>query len=137
MERGGSSKDRWVLLGVLLGLAVLAGGGAGGLRLAWQRGLRGLDAPGQLWEKSVRVASWAGLGPEPHQTPRDFARSLRERAPEVEGIDVLAEGYTRSRFGRKVLSGEEQERLESAWKSVRGRLLRRLLGRKLPSRRTL
>ena len=68
---------------------------------------------------------------------RARGRSLRERAPEVEGIDALAEGYTRSRFGRKVLSGEERERLESAWKSVRGRLLRRLLGRKLPSRRTL
>jgi hypothetical protein len=125
------------VLGVLLGLAMLLAGGAGGVRLAWQRGLGGLDVPAQLWEKSVRVASWAGMGPTPQETPREFARSVRQQAPEVEGIDVLAEGYTRSRFGGKAPSEEERETLESAWKSVRGGLLRRLIRRRIPSRRTI
>lgn len=132
VEPGGSDRGRWVLLGVLAGLAAVLVGGAGGARLAWQRGLAGLDYPARLWEQTVRLASWARLPPAPHQTPREFARSLRERAPELGDADILAEGYVRSRFGRKEIGGQEREELESAWKRLRGRLLRRILRRKAP-----
>ena len=44
-------------------------------------------------------------------------------------VGYLAAAYERSRFGQKELTEDETERLESAWLTVRNRLLRRILRR--------
>ena len=116
------------VLYALLGLLVLGSIAGIGVRIAWERGMAGLDYPSQLWEKTVRLASWLRLGPRPHQTPAEYSRTLRRALPNAtEGVEVVADGYQRSRYGRHDLSPAERERLDEAWTPLRNRLIKRLL----------
>lgn len=115
------------LLAILAGVAASIVLVAGGLRLAWVRGLGGLEQPARLWGQTVRLASWGRLPLGPTETPREYAHSLRERVPELDGVDQIADAYVRHRFGRWQPELEERARLETAWRAVRSRLLRRLL----------
>jgi transglutaminase-like putative cysteine protease len=115
---------------VIIGLAAAGGVIAllllGG-RYAWEFGLGSLPRPAQAWEKTQRLARWARLGGRPAETPREFASRLRSQAPDAAAVGYLASLYERARFGHKVLSEDEAERLESAWASARNALLRRVL----------
>lgn len=126
---GGAGNGRWVLLGVLLGLAATVLSIAGGVRFAWARGLSGLDQPARLWGQTQRLASWARVPVDRTQTPREFARRLRDEVPGTEPAELLAEAYVRHRYGRANVAEPDEAtrtRLEDAWRSVRGSLLRRL-----------
>jgi hypothetical protein len=109
---------------------VLLVGGAGGAHYAWTRGLADLTPPARLWGQTVRLASWAGLPPAAGQTPREYARELSSRVPETGAVDLLAETYVRHRYGREPMDGAMSGRLDAAWRSVRRRLLWRLLRRR-------
>jgi transglutaminase-like putative cysteine protease len=115
-----------VLLGLLavfgvIALVVIAGGAV------WQLTVRGLSYPAQIWEKTVRLASWAGVGVEPSDTPREFARKLSAELPEVKGIPEMGETYSRAQFGGKELTPEEKRNVSKVWRDVRGALTARLL----------
>ena len=112
----------WGLLG-LLAVAAVAGMG---LRVAWEWGLGGLDYPSRLWEKTVRLATWMRIGPKPHQTPLEFSRSLSQTV-HAEGVETLARGYQRSRYGHHDSTGDQDEQLSEAWRPLRNRLFKRLL----------
>jgi len=101
-----------------------------GMRRAWNGGTAGLAYPVQVWEKTARLASWAGIGPEPTQTPREYVRDLQGELPEVTGLPFLAESYERTQFGRKPLTEQDRGRLESLWKEIRPRLIRCILRRR-------
>ena len=121
---GGIPLAVWLALGIgAVAVALVVGGG----RLTWERGLAGLPYPQRIWEQTLRLAGWARLGPQPEQTPVEYARDLQARAPEVEGVDYLAAAYGRSRFGRKPANAEENERLQAVWQQVRAKLLLRAL----------
>jgi transglutaminase-like putative cysteine protease len=125
-----ASRAVWVIMGVLLGLLALVVTGAGAARWAWQWGLADLDQAGRVWAKTVRLASWARLAPRPQQTPREFARDLNRELGGVEGLDLLADSYGRSRFARQAPSEPEKARLEAVWRVLRRRLLARVLRRR-------
>jgi transglutaminase-like putative cysteine protease len=123
---GSSGPPTAVLLGLLavfgvIALIVAAGGAV------WQLTVRGLSYPAQIWEKTVRLAAWAGVGVEPSDTPREFARKLSAELPEVKGINEMGEAYGRAQFGGKELSDEEKRSVSKVWKDVRGALAARLL----------
>ena len=116
------------VLYALMGLMLVAAVAGIGVRLAWERGMAGLDYPSQLWEKTVRLGSWLRLGPRPHQTPTEYSRSLRRALPAAsEGVEVVADGYLRSRYGRREVTPAEQEELDAAWRPLRNRMIKRLL----------
>ena len=118
---GGSSGGGyapWVALALAGFLAALAGSAA----LGWRRSVAGLPYPQQMWEKTVRLASWAGQPPQPGQTPTGFANALARRFRGVRDIDLLAAAYNRSRFGRKDSDAVERERLARVWAHLRGPL---------------
>jgi transglutaminase-like putative cysteine protease len=128
------SRDSWFtrlmlpLLYVLMALAVLVAVVGTAFKLAWERGLSGLDYPSQLWEKTVRLASWLRLGPQPHQTPAEYSRALRRALPETaEGVEVVADSYQRARYGRHELTPAERDRLDAVWVPLRNRLLKKVL----------
>ncbi len=125
-----TGQTTWLIVGLSAGLAVLLIIGAGGAHYAWTRGLAGLPPPARLWGQTVRLASWAGLPAAPGQTPREYARSLSQRLPEIAGAEVLADSYVRHRYGREPPDPTMSTRLQEAWRSVRGRLLLRLVRRK-------
>ena len=83
---------------------------AAAIFFGWQRSVAGLPYPQQLWEKTVRLASWGGESPAPGQTPHDYARRLSKRFRGIDGWTSLADAYTRSRFGRKEIDEDGRSR---------------------------
>ena len=125
---GGSNVWPWLIALAAAG-GVIALATAGG-RFVWEYGLGGMPRPAQLWEKTARLASLGKAGPRRNETPREFASRLRAGVPGTDDVAYLAATYERSRFGQKPTSDDEAERLESAWASVRNRLLERVLRRR-------
>jgi transglutaminase-like putative cysteine protease len=126
----GQEGSYFFVLWLVGGLAVAAGAIVLGGRLAWERGLAGLPYCQRVWEETLRLATWARLGPRPDQTPREYARHLETRLAGLEGLDLLAEVYGRCRFGRKPLPEGEATQLRPVWRRVRNRLLARILVRR-------
>ena len=114
----GAGYAPWIALAVLAFLAAVAASAA----LGWRQSVAGLPYPQRLWEKTVRLSSWAGQPPRPGQTPTDFARDLSRRFRGVRDIDLLAEAYNGSRFGRKGTDAAETERLSRLWTTLRASL---------------
>lgn len=116
---GGEAMSPLTALGVIAFVAALVGA----MVMGWQRSVAGMPYPQQVWEKTVRLASWGGMPPEPGQTPHDFADRLRKRFRGVRDFPALADAYTKSRFGRKDVGGEEVGELREAWPDIRGALI--------------
>jgi len=123
---GGGSRS-WLPLALL----AVAGGvllaGAAGAKFAWEYGMGGMTRPAQLWEKTLRLASLGKLRARPSETPREFALRVARSVPDAGAATYVAASFERSRFGRKQMSEDEAERLESAWSALRASLLRRVL----------
>jgi hypothetical protein len=113
------STSPWLLSAFSIFLAMIAGS----IFLGWQRSVSGLPFPQQLWEKTVRLASWGGMPPEDGQTPHDYARQLGKRYRAVEEFPTLADAYTRSRFGHKVVGAQEEDYLRDVWHDMRAALI--------------
>lgn len=128
---GGASVLPFAILGAVGALLALLALGA---RLSWERSVAGLSYPAQLWEKTLRLASWAGLRQKPQQTPREYAGTLAQEFPDIRGIHDLGEAYGRSQFGKKKLTPEEQRHLRGVWRRLRRALLGRLIRHRRPPR---
>lgn len=123
---GGSTGVDWVVIATLAFVAAMIGA----IVLGWQRSVTGLPYPQQVWEKTVRLASWGGAPPAPGQTPHDYARRLGKRFRDVQrDLPALADAYTKSRFGHKELGETESQALKEAWPYVRSALIGGVLGR--------
>jgi hypothetical protein len=129
----GGSALPWLAIPVALVVA-LSLASAAGFRYAWNRGLSGLSRPAQVLEKTRRLSSWAGLGPRPSQTPREFIRQLRETLPEEPDLPALCDAYEQVEFGRGRISDEDGARLDALWKRLRPRLLKWMLRHRRISR---
>ncbi|MCH7697355.1 MAG: transglutaminase domain-containing protein [Chloroflexi bacterium] len=122
-----SNRNRWILLGVLAGLGAILMTGAGWGRYLWVRGLAGVPEAAQRWEQTIRLASWSGNGPDPAQTPHEFAAKLGERVGGLDGVDVLADRYVQQQFSQETAAAQEGAGFTDTWQRVRNRLLRKLL----------
>jgi hypothetical protein len=111
-------------IGVFAFVALLAGS----VFLGWQRSVAGLPYSQQLWEKAVRLSSWAGQGPRTGETPTEFARGLSKRVSGTRDMSVLAGAYNRSRFGARE-PDEEKSALEECWAPLRNALFAAILRR--------
>lgn len=121
---GGGGEPPRALLGTMGALAAVTALALAGW-WAWNRGLGGLDPASRVWAKTVRLASWAGVPLDPHLTPREYARMLRERLEGLDGVEVIAGAYQRVRYSGRSLDPEEEAGVEGAWRAVRFRLLGR------------
>jgi transglutaminase-like putative cysteine protease len=122
----GSTGMDWVVIATLAFIAALIGV----IAVGWQRSVAGLPYPQQVWEKTVRLASWGGNAPAPGQTPHDYARRLSKRFRDVErDFPGLADAYAKSRFGHKEISEGEAKALKEAWPYVRTALVGGIVGR--------
>ena len=119
-------------LGVAAFITLLAGSAFFG----WQRSVAGLPYSQQLWEKTVRLASWAGHGPRTGQTPAEFALSLKRSVREAKDVTMLAAAYNRSRFGKREPE-EEKAILAEMWSPLRNALLGSIVRRITRRGRTL
>jgi len=124
----GGGRD-WTLWFAGIGVAALVLVAGAAARLAWDSGQRGLDEPARLWRKTQRLARWARAGGSPSETPREFAGRLRREVRDVGPVGQLADAYERTAFGAKQISEDERDSLQAAWRTVRNRLLARMLHR--------
>jgi hypothetical protein len=115
----------------LVSIAIFAFIGAMGVAVyaGWQRSVAGLPLEQQLWEKTVRMASWGGLPPRPGETPHDYAKTLGKRYRDFWEWDELADAYTRSRFGHREAEADTRKRLSDIWPDARGALVGGVLAR--------
>jgi hypothetical protein len=119
LSEDGGAYQPWVLLAVL----GFAGAVAVAVSVGWNRSVVGLPYPQQVWEKTVRLASWGGFKPQPGQTPHEYVAALGRHHRGVRDLDVLASTYTSSRFGKKELGETDRERLAQMWPRLRGALI--------------
>lgn len=102
----------------------------GAVILGWNRSVAGLPYPQQVWEKTVRLAGWGGIRPGPGETAHDYARRLGKRYRDVQAdMPVLADAYTKSRFGHRQLSEDEIDAVKDAWPEIRANLIGGISGR--------
>ena len=127
---GGQGRSYFFVVWLVMGLSVAAGAVVLGGWIAWERRLAGLPYCQRVWQQTLRLATWGGLGPQPHQTPREYACHLTSRLAGLEDLELLAELYGRCRFGRKPSSEGEAVQLRPVWKRVRNRLLTRIVLRR-------
>ena len=125
---GDSSGNRnlWILAGIAAGITAVAFFGAGWGRYLWIRGLGDAPPAARRWEQTLRLASWSGNAPDPAQTPREYASSLRRRVRGVDDVELLADDYVRQRFGHAPDDATDTQS-DEAWEQVRNGLLRKLL----------
>lgn len=130
-EGSGASFPTGILIAVLAVVGGIVFLGLAG-NAVWQWGVRGLNYPAQVWEKTIRLANWTGIGVRPSDTPREFARKLSSGLPEVKGIEEMEAAYSRAQFGRKELTPDEQKRVKKVWGDIRGALTARLFRLRRP-----
>jgi hypothetical protein len=119
----------------VIGVLAFAAALIGAIMLGWQRSVAGLPYPQQVWEKTVRLASWGGTPPMPGQTPHDYANGLGKRFYHVRrDFPTLADAYTKSRFGHKEIDEAQAKALRDAWPDVRGALVGSIVRRLWPRR---
>ncbi|HUF52934.1 MAG TPA: transglutaminase domain-containing protein [Dehalococcoidia bacterium] len=125
LSEGESGYQPWLLVAVL-GFAAAV---AVAVTVGWNRSVMGLPYPQQVWEKTVRLASWGGFKPQPGQTPHEYISALGKLHRGMRDLDVLASAYTSSRFGKKELRETDRERLAEMWPVLRGALMSGILRR--------
>lgn len=132
---GGSnaaSYSRWLLAAAAVVAVMIAGSAA----LGWRRSMVGLPFAQATWEKTVRLASLAGHGPKPGQTPDEFTQELQRTFRGHRVIGQIGDAYTRSRFGRTEIGERDRASIEDQWPHLRtafiGRMVSRLLRRHNP-----
>jgi transglutaminase-like putative cysteine protease len=117
----------WILAGGAA-IIVLAAGSA---TIGWRRSVQGLAYPQQLWEKTVRLSTLAGHGPQPGETPNEFARKLQSAFRGHRVITDISKAYNRSRFARGEVGAGERYELERLWRPLRNAMLGRIVSRVL------
>ena len=117
----------WLLAGVTMIVVLVAGSAAFG----WRRSVQGLPYPQQLWEKTVRLSTLAGHGPQSGETPGEFARNLQKAFRGHRVITDISKAYNRSRFGRGEIGVAERYELKRQWAPLRNAMFGRIVSRVL------
>ena len=121
--------EAWLLaFGVLAAILIAAGVAVYVVLRLFKRGLRGLPWHAQWYGQFRRLASWAGLGGKPSQTPYEYADWLDSRYPGTRRmIHPIADCYVRGAYSGQEPDPEMQARAAKAWEEARGPLARRVL----------
>jgi transglutaminase-like putative cysteine protease len=109
---------------LVLGAAALIAAGA---RAVWRWGIADLPPAEAAYARMARLATLLGRPPRAAQTPREFADSLSPLlGPASTSAATLADAYVASRWSRAG-AAIPPDRLDLAWRQVRGAMLRALL----------
>ena len=156
--RGAGAGSLWAPLGMIAGwlIAILAAAAAVMLigRGIWAFPDRGLSPATARWAKVQRIAGWAGISAPANRTPIETAADLRRDLETEEPVELLADAFTRERYGGRADDGEEAlatappdeadeadeadpavRRADALYRRLRNRLFRETLLRRLWLRR--
>ncbi len=119
----------WLLIWSLIAILVIAVSGAFGARLAWNRGVAGLEPRAAAWTKTQRLARWARVGPGDSETPREWSRRMGGTIGLDREARVLGDAYEDVRYGRPGLRRVDDAETASAYRRLRGALASRIFRR--------
>ena len=89
---------------------------------------------------SMRIlASMAGIGPKPQETPWEYNRRLAQAIPErTDDLSYITARYVKDVYGdpggAERLTGQDMHPVKQSWKSVRNGLLKQMILRLVPER---
>ncbi len=87
--------------------------------LAWRLSFITIAPSLRPYVGMLRLASFAGKGLRPHQTPLEYGGTLSEALPpHATEIRDITEGYVKLRYGHKPIDPEESGRLAKAWRRL-------------------
>ena len=100
-------------------------------RVFWRRYMAPPSQPEDAFRRLGFLGRLNSLAVINHQTPFQYGARLQAAFPDQRGdLSVIVQHYVRSLYGKKELTGEEQEGLVRAWNSVRFPLLLNILRRR-------
>ena len=159
---GAEDGSIWAPLGRIAGWTIAALAALAALLLvvrgAWAFPDRGLSPATARWAKVQRISGWAGIAAPGNRTPLEAAGELRGELETEEPVEILAEAFTRERYGANGASGVEPgdalaseplegdeadeadedpavRRADALYRRLRNRLFRETLLRRLGLRR--
>ena len=98
--------------------------------LGWSRGLSRALLAEKVYTRMSRLGTLAGVPRLSHQTPLEYAAALGGAVPSsMAGAQVIAHSFAASRYGGRESAEEDPAEVNAAWRTVRGGLLSRALGR--------
>ncbi len=118
--------SKWYWLGPTIGAAILAGMIVV-FAIVWRISLRGLGPAERAWVATARLARWSGIPAVDSTTAHEHAARIDETLGSEAQAQSVAQSYAAVRFGRKQLSDEDSAAVAQTWRTLRGRLVRRML----------
>ena len=104
------------------------------LLLLWTFGLAKATPVERAYTKMSRLGALAGVRRRAHQTPVEYAAALSTSIPAIaSAVYGIAWAFAIDRYGKLENPWHDDEELEQAWKSIRGSLVARALGRLTPA----
>jgi hypothetical protein len=74
----------------------------------------------QIYRQFLRWAANAGFPRHLSQTPHEYLYEMVSRLPEAEeDMDLITQQYVRTRYGARLLTGDELHQLEQSWYNVK------------------
>ncbi|MDP3062389.1 MAG: transglutaminase domain-containing protein [Chloroflexota bacterium] len=100
------------------------------LYLVWLRFLRTPATVEGMYQRMSLLAFLGGAGPRASETPYQYGSSLSGGMPSLrQPVNEVVESYVRWRYGRREPSDKEMGALRRHWRSLRRRLLWRIIRR--------
>lgn len=124
------SDPPWLLIWSLVAALVVFALSAFGARIAWNRGMTGLEPRAQAWTKTQRLARWARIGPKQSETPREWSRRMGGAVGLDNEARTLSDAYEEARYGRPDLRRIDDDETTSAYRRLRGALAGRVFRRR-------
>ena len=124
----------WVLLGLGLGLALVVPVGTASY-VRW--GILRLGYPTVIYASMCFLGRLSGVGLRTNDTSWEYCSRLTRAFPEhSDPMERITRGYVITRYGPSMgLDAAETSAVRSAWRSIRGALLRRIFARPFLRRR--
>jgi len=117
-----------VVLSAAAAMAVVAALAFAG-RIAWNWNLGGLDQTSSRWEKTQKLAGYAGFPSRHYETPAEWAARLGSGIEMEPEATALRHAYETSRYGGPDGTATDEETTESSYRAIRNRLLGRIFRR--------
>jgi len=116
----------WTLLMTGVAGVVMIGG-----LIFWRRAMEPTPDPGKTYRRLARLGALGSSGPDPYQTPYQYRERLAGVLPQYrEELSEIVGSYVRSLYGKKTLTGDQEERLMAAWSRLRLPMLLRIIRRR-------
>ena len=103
--------------------------------ITWQSRFIGLPYAHGVYDRMTRLGALVWKSPEREETPSEYAAKLAAAISiDRKQPGVVAAGYAKARYTGREVTAQERETIETAWRALRGDLVKRAIWRFDPRR---